>query len=257
MKSTSMKNLKPTNRILKCATKKARRLIDKKKYYGVKTNIKEYQNEIFNTFYDETLLKQTIGTEALTLVNYFQDISLKINELLEKAKEILLDSFQKGSKRLLDKNGNAIKFDEIKDSRAIDFLVNQQTDYYKGITEAQSRKANKLIALGLEKGESFEETAKKINSSIKGLTKARSLNIARTEIVKSHTVGQIQTMKEAGVEHYNYITANDSKVSKICRKNQGPKGRERIYNVALAGTEQNPLPVINSHPSCRCVIVVR
>ena len=253
-------------RYLKSATKKARRLIDKKKYYGVKGNVTQYRKAIFETFYDKDLVKNLLSEELPfhfkedfndVVANYFRNINEKIAELLEKAKEILLDSFQKGSKRLMDKDGAVVKFDEIEDTEAINKLIGEQQDYYEGITQAQSEKVNRVIADGLEKGQSTEKISERVHSSIRSISSKRAMRISRTEIVKSHTLGQVQTMKEAGIEQYNYITANDKKVSKICKHNQGPKGREKIYDVQYAGTPSNPLPVINSHPNCRCAVVIR
>jgi SPP1 gp7 family putative phage head morphogenesis protein len=247
------------------ATKKARRLIDKKKYYGVKSAEKQYRKLIFETFYDPNLINSLLS-EHLAFIqkedfndvvyNYFAEINKRIGELLEQAKEILMDSFEKGSKRVLDKEGGVVKFDEITDTEAIDTLINKQVDYYEGISEAQSKKVNEIIADGLDKGQSPEKISDEISSSIRSISSKRAMRISKTEIVKSHVLGQVQTMKSAEIATYNYITENDSKVSKICKHNQGPKGREKIYQVQYAGTPDNPLPVINSHPNCRCTVVI-
>ncbi len=253
-------------RFLKMATKKARRLIDKKKYYGVKTAEKKYRKEIFNTFYDPSLIESLLS-ENLPFIqqesfneivyDYFAAINKRIVQLFETARELLLDSFQKGSKRILDKEGGVVKFDEIEDTAAIDILIDQQLDYYEGVSQAQSKKVNQIIADGLEKGQDPQKISQQIHSSIRSISSKRAMRISRTEVVKSHVLGQVQTMKEAEIEEYNYITSNDSKVSKICRHNQGPKGREKIYQVQYAGTPNNPLPVLNSHPNCRCTVVIR
>ena len=236
----------------------ARTKIDKKKYYGVKVNIKEYKKSISDYFNNETLLKKAMkGPESLAIKmdRYFFQLKSNYSELLDKAKEILGDAFEKGSKRVLDNSGGTIKLDEPVDQAAVDILTNQQTVYYDNLTEAQSRKTNEIIAAGLEDGLSDKEISENITGSIKNISNKRALRIARTEIVKSHTIAQTETMNQAGIKEYNYVTSNDKKVAKICKKNQGPKGREKIYKTELAGTAQNPLPVVNSHPNCRCTTV--
>ena len=259
------KNFTKKGRYLKAATKKARRLIDKKKYYGVKTGQKNYRKAIFNTFYDKEMVESLLAEQLPfyekedfndVVYDYFATINKHIGELLETDKDILLDSFQKGSKRILDNDGNVIKFDEIEDTAAIDKLINEQTDYYENITIAQSKKVNRIIADGLKTGKSPEKIGNDIHSAIRSISSRRSMNISRTEVVKSHVLGQVQTMKEAEIENYNYITANDQEVSKICKHNQGPRGREKIYDIQYAGTPDNPLPVLQSHPNCRCVVVI-
>ena len=236
----------------------ARTKINKRKYYGVKKDIQGYKVSISNYFNNPTLLNKFLkGKENIKVKmdKYFFKLSSDYSSLLVEAKTFLSDSFEKGSKRALDNSGNTIKLDEPVDQGAVDILVNQQTTYYDNLTEAESKKTNEIIAKGLEEGSSEADIVEEIKSEIKDISNTRASRIARTEIVKSHTVAQTETMKQAGIDEYNYITANDKKVSKICRKNQGAKGREKIYKTALAGTTENPLPVLNSHPNCRCVTV--
>lgn len=236
----------------------ARIKINKKKYNGVKKNISEYKKYIFEHFSNVKLFDKILkGAEDLqTKFNqYIFMISSDYSNLLLKANELIGDSFRKGTKRTLDNKGNTIKLDEPIDETAIDILVNQQTTYYDNLTANQSRNVNKIIAKGLEEGKPNDIIADEIKKEIKDISNIRALRIARAEIIKSHSIAQIDTMRQAGIEEYNYITANDKKVSKICRHNQGAKGREKIYKTSLAGTKDNPLPVLNSHPNCRCVTV--
>ncbi len=240
------------------AKPRARTKINKRKYYGVKINVKEYKKVISGWFNNLPLLNKILkGKESIQVKmnQYFFKISSDYTDLLASANSILGDAFDKGSKRVLDNSGNSIKLDEPVDRGAVDILVNQQTSYYDNLTKAESEKTNDIIAQGLEDGISDQEITENIKKDIKKISNTRALRIARTEIVKSHTIAQTETMAQAGIEEYNYITSNDKKVSKICRHNQGPKGRERIYKTELAGTAQNPLPVLNSHPNCRCTTV--
>lgn len=240
------------------ASPTARKRIDKKKFYGVKINIKVYSKEIKDHFFNKKLLDQSLkgdGSLAQKMDFYFFKVRSTYDKLLKFADKQLRDSFIKGSKRVIDNSGDTIDLKEEVNETPVDFLVNQQTEYYDGITQAQSTKVNQIIQKGLDEGKTDEAVAKEIRNAVKKISDTRALRIARTEIVKTHTIGQVETMNQAGVEYYNYITSNDSKVAKVCRKHQGPKGRERIYKVALAGTPDNPLPVLNSHPNCRCAAV--
>lgn len=240
------------------AKPRARTKINKRKYFGVKKNIKEYKKAITDHFNNLPLLNRALkGPQdlAVKMNKYFIGLSANYDQLLETARDLLGDSFEKGSKRVLDNSGGTIKLDEPVDQQAVDILTQQQTAYYDNLSEAQSKKVNEVIAKGLEEGETDQAIAEEIKSEIKSISNTRALRISRTEIVKSHTIAQTETMSQAGIDEYNYITSNDKKVSKICRKNQGAKGREKIYKTALAGTAQNPLPVLNSHPNCRCTTV--
>ena len=87
-------------------------------------------------------------------------------------------------------------------------------------------------------------------------TKGRATTIARTELVKAHNQGQVETMRALDVQTYIYWTTGDKKVSAICKHNQGPRSKPNIYNLNEAGTPNAPLPVLQSHPNCRCTILM-
>lgn len=69
--------------------------------------------------------------------------------------------------------------------------------------------------------------------------------LARSEIAQAQALGKEDEYRELGVEEYDYVTANDERVSAICRANAagGP------YPLG-----QGPLPMRDSHPNCRCTI---
>jgi len=241
--------------------KRDRSRINKRKYYGVGVEIREYFQDIYNTFYDKDQFKALVNNQQSESLEddfqkYMSNIEDKIKTISTRIRSFLLKSFEKGSKRVQDKDGETITSGKIEDTRAVDFLLNQQKIYLKGLTDDQNKRAFQIIAKGRNEGKPSLEISKDLQKGVQKLTKARANTIARTEIVKSHNMGQVQLMKELGVETYRYLTANDNNVAKICKKNQGPKGREKIYQLAKAGTPSNPLPVINSHPNCRCTIVV-
>jgi SPP1 gp7 family putative phage head morphogenesis protein len=252
---------------------KARKKINSKKRYGIRQNITKYYNEIVDTFYNEKLLEEKLnkylkqtGQENLndTFIQYLNEVNQNIKKLLEKAKELLIDSWKKGTERIQDQDGNTIKFDEEIDENAIKLLAREQERNYKSLTKQQTKAVNNTISKGLEQGKSYEEIANDIKSKVKTITKSSAMRIARSEIVSNHSIGQLQTMQKARIKYYSFInspdyTGKDGKTypCKICRKLQGSKGRERIYEVDKAGTSENPLPVMQSHASCQCLIVVR
>lgn len=65
--------------------------------------------------------------------------------------------------------------------------------------------------------------------------------LARSEIAQSQALGKEDEYRALGVEHYDYLTAEDERVSTICRTHaaNGP------YAVG-----QGPLPMRDSHPNC-------
>lgn len=253
-------------------TQKEREKISRRGRHGVKKHITSYKEDIVDNLYNEKLLEeklnkylQTTGQENLNdaFRDYLQSLTGNISKLLKKAKEYLSESYEKGSKSIVDTDGNTVKFDQPADTNAIKVLTQKQQEYYKNLTKTQTTIVNNLIAEGLEKGQPVEQIAKDIKSQVKKTTKASALRIARSEIVSSHSFGQIDTMKKAGVEGYKFInspdyTGKDGKTypCKLCRKLQGAKGREYKYEVQSAGDKNNPIPVESSHCNCQCTIVL-
>lgn len=69
--------------------------------------------------------------------------------------------------------------------------------------------------------------------------------LVRSEMAQAQSLGKIDEYRELGVTQYNYLTAEDSRVSAICRANAagGP------YEIG-----KGPMPMTDSHPNCRCSV---
>jgi len=236
--------------------------IDKLSYYGIGSIITNYQKDIYNLVYNaEDFNKYVTSRTTESLSDYFKDYLESINNryfsYMDKVREYFDKAFKKGSERVLDTKGNVIKFAEVKDVNALELIKNNQFQYIKNITDAQRVLVQKILTQGLDQGLSNLDIAKQMQTEIQGLSKARALTIARTEIVKAHNIGQVETLISLGAQHYIYWTAGDDKVSKICNKLQGNRNNPNIYEVSKAGDANNPLPSVSSHPNCRCVIIYK
>ena len=236
-------------------SKRDTRRLKKRSQWGIGKDIKEYEEYIYNRFFDKNKFREIVKkdrTESLgdDFLRYLSELTQDISDTLQDIEQWFRDSFQKGGKRIYDKDGNKLSFDEIEDETAMKLLVQSQQTYYKNLTDAQSEKANRVIAKGMEEGKSEDEIADDLESSISSLTKTRARTISRSEIIKCHNQGQVQTMQDAGVRTYNFITANDDKVCPACSKFQGSFNRPKIYELKNAGSGGNPLPVTSTHPNC-------
>lgn len=74
--------------------------------------------------------------------------------------------------------------------------------------------------------------------------------LARSEVAMAQSDGKLDLLRQQGVTEYDYETAGDSRVSRICRElaDAGP------YKVGDVGA---PVPVRDSHPNCRCTLLPR
>lgn len=71
--------------------------------------------------------------------------------------------------------------------------------------------------------------------------------LTRSEMAIAQSRGKLEQMQANGTDQYDYTTAGDGKVSEICLELAagGPY---------VVGDPASPIPVVDSHPNCRCSI---
>jgi SPP1 gp7 family putative phage head morphogenesis protein len=127
----------------------------------------------------------------------------------------------------------------------IQMLYTRSYDELKGFTSQMAQDTSRIVAGGISNGNAPVKIAKELTKQIDTLTKKRALTIARTEVIRAHAEGQLDSfdrmnVKEVGVEA-EFSTANDGAVCAICSSIEG-----EIMSVSEA---RGLIPV---HPSCRC-----
>ncbi len=115
----------------------------------------------------------------------------------------------------------------------------------KGITEAMSQQISRTLADGLLKGKGPRAIARELSKNVEEMTRKRALVLARTEIIHAHAEGQLDAMKELGVEEITaqveWITAGDERVCPDCIDLDG-----QVFSIDEA---HGMIPL---HPQCRC-----
>lgn len=71
--------------------------------------------------------------------------------------------------------------------------------------------------------------------------------LTRSEMAIAQSRGKVEQFQANGTELYDYTTAGDGKVSEICLE-LAARGPYRV------GDPSSPIPVVDSHPNCRCSI---
>lgn len=229
----------------------AARKINRVKYFGIGTNIKQYQ-EILKGLFPAELLEQIADNHFGRTENFPDDFAAYINrdlsrEELMKVAELLEDSFDKGGKRVVDIKGNKLQVGKIQDKRSLQALMSNQRQYLKNLSAEITRKIYQVLKQGFENGESVVATKKALVESVGALTNNRASMIARSEFIKASAMGTRQAMREAGIKRIAWLTARDSKVCPICQKLDG-----QTYPI-----DEAPIPVKDTHPNCRCCVIAR
>lgn len=115
----------------------------------------------------------------------------------------------------------------------------------KGITEAMSQGISRELTQGMILGLNPRDIARNLNAKVNDIGKARSLTMARTEVVSAHAEGQLDAFERLGVTELGvaveWSTAQDEHVCPKCRPLEGV-----VFSV------QEARGILPRHPNCRC-----
>lgn len=127
----------------------------------------------------------------------------------------------------------------------VQLLASRSFEQLKGITGQMSGRINTILAQGMIDGKSVTQIAREMFDAIDGLTLARALTIARTEIIHAHAEGQLDAFSDLGISEVGamveWSTAGDDQVCPICADLEG-----KVFTIDEARG------MIPQHPNCRC-----
>lgn len=128
----------------------------------------------------------------------------------------------------------------------IELLYTRAFDELKGVTDAMSQQMSRILAGGLAQGKGPKAIARDLRKNVSNITKTRANVIARTEIIRAHAEGQLDSFERLGVKELGLMaewsTAGDDRVCEEC----AGLGAGGPYTVKEA---RDMLP---AHPNCRC-----
>lgn len=116
----------------------------------------------------------------------------------------------------------------------------------RGITGGVSQAIGRVLTEGLATGQGPRAIAGSMRTAVSSLGMARSLTMARTEIINAHADATLDRYGDFGVRDVvgqaEFLTAQDDRVCPDCIQLEG-----QTYNIDEA---RGIIPV---HPNCRCV----
>lgn len=142
-------------------------------------------------------------------------------------------------------------------------FVNKHVKRFAGeITDFTIDTIDKQIAEGLAEGEGIRELTKRIKEST-AFNRARSEKIARTEVFRMKTQGELQAWKDSGiVTRKIWYTALDERVDPDCAVLHGKEfGLSTVVlgigDETVTGSVNTYEPVVGPplHPQCRCTML--
>lgn len=127
----------------------------------------------------------------------------------------------------------------------IKLLATRTFESLRGVTATMSAQMARALADGLANGKGVLAVGKSLADMVDGIPLSRARTIARTEIMHSHSEGQLDSFEELGVDGLNVMaewsTAGDDRVCPLCQPLEG-----------VVMTVKEARGIIPRHPNCRC-----
>lgn len=127
----------------------------------------------------------------------------------------------------------------------IELLYERAFTELEGVTSAMDQQMSRILAEGLSQGQAPATISRSLRDNVTKLTNTRAKVIARTEIIRAHAEGQLDSFEVLGVKELGVLaewsTAGDDRVCIICQDLEG-----EVFSVKEA---RGLMP---AHPNCRC-----
>jgi len=245
----------------------------KRAYWGTGVKIEEYRDAIVDAV-DTDPLEQVINdvsderreervvTESLIdrLIEAIDFEDLFASSMIEELKDVVMSAYKEGGSRLLTVDGEKLDPFDVSPERIVDQLQTQDV-YLKRLSSDAEERVRQSLEQGVEQGKSLSEMKDDLVGDVEELTEHRAETIARSEVTKASSKGTQQAMDEAGVERVKVLAAIDDRT---CEQGafewRSSDGRTftscREWHDEEFRREDAPTPVRDSHPNCRCALVV-
>jgi len=237
--------------------------LSRKRDYGLVILINKFKKQIQKAAYNRKLLekkakdlwKRTQNREPIDplLLDYLIP-EKKIEFFMKQVNKLFSSAFNKSGKKIMTLSGKKLDMKKPDYTSAIEQMNNRGLELAKGLVEEQKTKIKKILQKGFEEGLTYSEVSKNMISEVKSMSESRAKLISSTEMNLAVNRGMQQTMEHNNINHYHYVTAGDNRVAEICNMNS--KGtRDGSGKLLVHTVGKGPMPVKDSHPRCRCVIV--
>jgi SPP1 gp7 family putative phage head morphogenesis protein len=130
-------------------------------------------------------------------------------------------------------------------TQKIELLYTRAFSELEGVTAAMDQQISRILAEGLAHGRGMAKIVREMRSKISEFSKTRAEAITRTEIIRAHAEGQLDSFEALGVMQVHaaveWLTAGDDRVCDRCASMEGS-----TFTIEQA---RGILPL---HPNCRC-----
>ncbi len=126
-------------------------------------------------------------------------------------------------------------------------LVKRAALDYKGITDAMEQQVTRTLVDGLIQGVGPRDLAKRLNERVDKIGITRAQTLARTEIIRAHAEGQLDSFEALGVSKIGVQVEFKAALHRACPQCQALNGI--VIDIKKA---RGMIPV---HARCRCAFI--
>ena len=128
------------------------------------------------------------------------------------------------------------------DMETMNLIRDNNAALVKGLGFDVRKNIVRILNEGILQGHGSGKTARNIRKTIP-MTRNRSKTIARTEIIRGYNQAQINQYKNAGLKHFQWLTAFDDRTCEDCAGLDG----------TIHPVDEGVRPPL--HPNCRCTTI--
>ncbi len=125
----------------------------------------------------------------------------------------------------------------------------------ENVTQDMATKMSRVLVDGLIQGKSPREVAREMSKSVEGISKQRALTIARTETVRAHAEGQLDTLRGLGMSQVGVAVEWSTSHMGLTRKGNPSPCPQCAPMEGVVFTLEEATGMIPRHPNCMCSFI--
>jgi len=243
-----------------------------KKNKSLFEKIAESEQNSYNLNGTRLLIEATKNKELIQKTAW--ELNMEVERMMARVEETIrwemVDVVNKGISQSIEKGfNNGVSYLDIeyafnvKHPRAINYINKRGAELVTKINETTRSEIKRIVTNGIEKGLSYDQTAKEISKRFSEFAigkpqlhiRSRAHLVAVTEAGNAYETGNYEAgkqLQEAGIMLEKYwATVGDNRVSDGCSANEGQGWIP--YDEAFESGHEHPL----RFPGCRCALLTR
>lgn len=137
----------------------------------------------------------------------------------------------------------------------VKLLAGRVLSELEGVTQDMATKMSRELVDGMIQGKSPREVARAMSTAVESVSKQRALTIARTETVRAHAEGQLDTLQSLGMQHVGVAVEWSTSGMGVTRKGNPSPCELCAPMKGVVFTLEEAQGMIPRHPNCMCSFV--